>query len=78
VNTYAVFAETCRDALAPLGRLRCILPAGIVSDDSTKAFSQALVETECVYHVFHFENEEDFPQVNNMFRFVLLGVCGRG
>jgi hypothetical protein len=79
VNTYAVFAESCRDALAPLGRMGCILPAGIVSDDSTKAYLQVLVETESVFVVFHFENEEKlFPQVNNMFRFVLLGVCGKG
>ena len=44
VNTYAVFAETNRSIISPTGRVGCIVPTGIATDDTTKFFFQDLVE----------------------------------
>jgi hypothetical protein len=38
VNTYALFAETMHRLTAPSGRAGFIVPSGIATDDSTKAF----------------------------------------
>jgi hypothetical protein len=38
VNTYALFAETMLQITAPTGRAGFIVPTGIATDDSTKAF----------------------------------------
>lgn len=38
VNTYALFAETMAQLVAPTGRAGFIVPTGIATDDSTKAF----------------------------------------
>lgn len=75
VNTYAIFAEHNRSALAPRGRAGFIVPAGLVTDDTTKEFFGDLVVKESLVSVFHFENEEKlFPNVHNAFRFVLMTI----
>ncbi|KAF0178541.1 MAG: type II DNA modification enzyme [Limisphaerales bacterium] len=77
VNTYALFAEHNRASLNASGAMGCILPAGIATDDTTKEFFQALLDSHGLHALFHFENEERiFVGVNNMFRFVLLTVGG--
>jgi len=78
VNTYAIFAEHNRSALGPCGRAGFIVPAGIVTDDTTKEFFQELVDTSGVVSVYHFENEDRiFPNINNMSRFVLFTIRQR-
>jgi hypothetical protein len=73
VNTYAIFAEHNRDALAPQGRAGFIVPAGLVTDDTTKEFFADLIVRGRLAAVYHFENEERiFPTVHNAYRFVLL------
>lgn len=44
INLYTVFAENMRNMLNDSGRLGCIVPSGIASDDTTKFFFQDLVE----------------------------------
>ena len=42
VNTYALFAESFLQAVAPAGRAGFIVPTGIATDDSTKAYFERL------------------------------------
>ncbi len=79
INTYAIFAEHNRNVLGPQGCAGFIVPAGIATDDTTKDFFQSAVTKKTLLAIFHFENEERiFVGVNNMFRFVLLTLGGRG
>ena len=75
VNTYAVFAEAMRSLLAPTGRLGVILPTGIATDDTTKAFFQAITQGELV-SLFDFENKGIFPDVHSSYKFCLLTLSG--
>jgi len=79
VNLFALFAEAARLLVGRAGRVGQILPAGIVSDDSTKRFFQVLVDGHELASLFHFENESKiFPSVHHAFRFVLLVVDRSG
>ena len=40
INVYAVFAEGMRTLLNDRGRVGCVLPTGIATDDTTKFFFQ--------------------------------------
>jgi hypothetical protein len=75
INTFAVFSELNRAVLAPTGRAAFIVPAGIATDDTTKAFFDELVKKSSLAAVYHFENEEKlFPDVHNAFRFLIIGL----
>jgi len=77
VNTYSVFAELMRSLVCPTGRVGCIVPSGIATDDTTKLFFQDLIERRSLGSLFHFENEEFiFPSVHHAFRFCLLTASG--
>lgn len=43
INTYAVFAETTRKVISPVGRVGVILPVGIATDDTTKKYFGNLI-----------------------------------
>jgi hypothetical protein len=45
VNTYSLFAELNRNLINPTGRVGCIVPLGIATDDTTKVFFQDLAES---------------------------------
>jgi type I restriction-modification system DNA methylase subunit len=78
INTYAVFAEITRLLISPLGRVGIILPTGIVSNDTTKAFFEDIVISQSLSSVVSFENEEFFfPDVGNRFSFCLLNLSGK-
>jgi hypothetical protein len=73
INTYALFAEFAYCYVSPNGGVGLILPTGIVTDDTTKAFFQSLVKTESLSAVIGFENEAFiFPAVHHSFRFCAL------
>jgi hypothetical protein len=73
VNTYALFAEHNCAIPSQLGRAGFIVPAGIVTDETTKDFFAALVNNCRLASVHHFENEDRvFPGVHHAFRFVLF------
>jgi hypothetical protein len=62
VNTYSIFAETMRAIVSARGRIGCIVPSGIATDDTTKFFFQDLMETGSLVSLFDFENREGlFP-----------------
>jgi hypothetical protein len=77
VNTYAVFAESMRDSLAPTGRLGVVVPTGIATDATTQFFFRDLVATQSLWSLY------DFFEVRKVFRgtddgkpFCLLTVSG--
>lgn len=73
VNTYSLFAELNRDLLNRGGRVGCILPTGIATDDTNKLFFEELVEDRLLVSFYGFENEEKlFPSVTNKATFGLL------
>jgi len=45
INTYSIFAETKRDIISDTGRVGCIVPSGIATDNTTKDFFADLVST---------------------------------
>ena len=78
VNTYALFAEHNWRILTPCGCAGFIVPGGIVSDDTTKGYFQALLDRNALASVHHFENESFvFKGLHHAYRFVLLtiGAC---
>lgn len=78
VNTYAIFAEAMRDAISILGRVGCIVPSGIATDDTTKFFFQDLCERGSLASLYDFENRKRlFPAVAPPQRFCLLTLSGR-
>ena len=56
INTYAVFAETNRSLLRPAGRVGCIVPSGIATDNTTKEFFASLIESNTLVSLYDFEN----------------------
>ena len=43
INTYSIFAEINRSIISPTGRVGCIVPSGIATDNTTKEFFGDLV-----------------------------------
>ena len=77
VNTFSLFAELNRNLISPTGRLGCIVPTGIASDDTTKAFFQDLMGSRTLASLFGFENEEFiFPGVHHSTKFCLMTLAG--
>jgi hypothetical protein len=77
INTYAVFAETIRHLISPSGRAGIIVPTGIATDDTTKAFFSDLIQRESLAQLLGFENESFiFPAVANVVRFCTLTIAG--
>ncbi len=74
INLYSVFAEKMRSILNENGRLGCIVPTGIATDDSTKLFFQNLIESQSLYSLYDFENKGIFPGVHSSYKFSLLTV----
>lgn len=73
VNTYALFAETIQQITHPSGRAGFIVPTGIATDDSTKAYFSHLTQNALLVRLQAFENEEFiFPSVHHSFRFCML------
>ena len=77
VNTYALFAELNRDLINEVGRVGCIVPSGIATDDTTKLFFADCVQERALVSLFDFENREAiFPGVHRSFKFSLLTLSG--
>ena len=66
INSYAVFAEGMRNVVNERGRVGCVLPTGIATDDTTKFFFQDVVGTKALVSLFDFENRRGlFPDVDS-------------
>ncbi len=77
VNTYTIFAELMRGATSPTGRVGCIVPSGIATDDTTKHFFQDLTERGSLASLYDFENAAPlFPGVHRSYKFCLLTLTG--
>ena len=72
-NTYALFSETIAQLVSPRGTAGFIVPTGIATDDSTKAFFGELAQSGKLASLYDFENRENlFPDVDNRMKFCLL------
>jgi len=79
VNTYAIFAEHNRSIVACGGRAGFIVPPGLATDDTTKAYLQEVVAEEGLVALYEFENEEFlFPHIDHRVRFILITVVRGG
>src|SRR5207244_1315531 len=59
------------------GRVGCIVPCGIATDDTTKYFFQDISRTRTLVSLTGFINEEQlFPAVLHNFKFCLLVLTG--
>lgn len=73
LNTYALFAETAYRMTAPTGHAGIVVPTGIATDDSTKAFFGDIVEMQRLVSLYDFENRDAlFPGVHRSYKFALL------
>ena len=73
VNTYALFAETLLQATQPIGRAGFIVPTGIATDDSTKAYFGYIATQGKLVSLYDFENSEAvFPAVHRSYKFSLM------
>lgn len=81
MNTYALFAETFLQLLAPSGRAGIVVQSGIATDYGTRRFFREVSETGRLISLFDFENRERlFPGIDSRMRFCLLtlGAIGNG
>ena len=77
VNLFALFAEAARALVCERGRVGQILPSGIVFDDSTKLFFQAVIDNRELVSFVDFENREGlFPAVDSRMKFGVLTLSG--
>ena len=73
VNTYALFAETLSQLVSPNGRAGFIVPTGIATDDSTKAYFGQVSQSGRLVSLYDFENSEAvFPSVHRSYKFSLM------
>jgi hypothetical protein len=73
VNTYALFAETILQIHSKQGRAGFIVPTGIATDDSTKAFFGHITQQSRLVSLYDLENRDAiFPSVHRSFKFCLL------
>ena len=73
VNTYALFAETISRVTNPSGRAGFIVPTGIATDDSTKAYFGHITQKGRLVSLYDIENRDAvFPSVHRSFKFCLL------
>src|SRR5690606_17950746 len=70
------FAELNRTLMSASGRVGCITPPGVATDDTMKLFFSSLVNSKELAFFFEFENEERlFPAVDHRVHFALLGMA---
>ncbi|MBF0408970.1 MAG: N-6 DNA methylase [Candidatus Riflebacteria bacterium] len=73
VNTYAFFAEMISQITSKRGRAGFIVPTGIATDDSTKAFFAAISQDGRLVSLYDFENRQGlFPAVDSRMKFCLI------
>jgi hypothetical protein len=73
LNTYALFAEHFLNLIGPDGRAGLIVPTGIATDNSTKAYFDAISSGGRLVSLHDFENREAiFPGVHRSYKFALL------
>lgn len=77
VNTYTVFTENNLSVINIFGKVGCIVPSGIATDDTSKLFFQHLMKTETLHQLFSFfEIRRLFPGTDSRNPFCLLTLGG--
>jgi len=77
INTYSIFSELFLQTIQPKGRTGFIVPTGIATDDSNKAYFGYLIEKTRLVSLFDFENREKiFKDVDSRYKFSLLTISG--
>ncbi len=77
INTYTVFTELARLAIAPRGRAGIIVPPGIALDATTAPFFGDLVESGALVSLYDFENKEGYFPIAGINRFSLFTMVGK-
>jgi hypothetical protein len=79
INTYSIFAEHDRAIMGPDGSVGMIVPTGIATDDTTKAYFQAILESGHLESLFDFQTgPETFGNLaHGALRFCLLSLRAR-
>ena len=73
VNTYALFAETISQIAHVEGRAGFIVPTGIATDDSTKAYFAHITQSGRLVSLYDIENRDKlFAAVDSRMKFCLL------
>ena len=73
LNTYPLFAETILHITAPTGRAGFIVPTGIATDDSTKAYFGHISQNGRLVSLLDIENRDAlFASVHRSFKFCLI------
>jgi hypothetical protein len=73
VNTYQLFAEQFLKLIGAGGRSGVIVPTGIATDNSTKAYFESITAGGRLVSLYDFENREAiFPGVHRSYKFALL------
>jgi hypothetical protein len=73
LNTYALFAEHFLNLIGPGGRAGLIVPTGIATDNSTKAFFDGVSSGGKLLSLYDFENRAGlFPSVDSRMKFALV------
>ena len=73
LNTYALFSELFLNLIGPAGRAGLIVPTGIATDNSTKAFFDAISGSGQLVSLISFENESFiFREVHHAYKFCVL------
>lgn len=76
VNLYAKFAELIYQMMDTFGTAGFIVPSGISTDDSTKAYFGKIATSGMLKSLYDFENREGlFPTVDSRFKFCLLTLA---
>ena len=77
LNTYALFAEAFLHLANARGRAGLIVPTGIATDNTTKAFFDHIVSQKRLVSLFDFENRDRiFTDVHRSYKFCLLTLSG--
>jgi hypothetical protein len=77
INTYMLFAELARKLLSPSGRSGLLVPSGIATDNTTRDFFNALMDSQSLIKLYDFENRQRiFPDVDGRFKFCVLVFGG--
>lgn len=79
INSYGLFAELNRSLVSSCGAVGCILPSGIATDNSTRAFFATLMDRAELRAFWEFENVGFFSAGHgHMLRFALVTFAGEG